>query len=132
VCGADGACRCSELYAGPACTVPLCPDLCGVSADRGRCDIGPQGARCICNAGFVGDDCSLDDQVGCFQMQTILIAFSKFVSGLPSRTCVLFTDCSDFLKPGFCVGIRFYLACKAVMILINHFISKALIFLEKK
>ena len=100
-----------------------------MSADRGRCDIGPQGARCICNAGFVGDDCSLDDQVDCSQMQRILIAFSKFVSGLPSRT-VLFTDCSDFLKPDLCAGIR-YLACKSLMSLINHFIFKALIFLGK-
>jgi hypothetical protein len=106
VCGPDGACRCSELYAGPACTVPLCPDLCGVSADRGRCDIGPQGARCICNAGFAGDDCSLDDQVDCSQMPPILIAFRKFFRGLRSRTYVLF-KCSDFLKPDLCVGIRY-------------------------
>ena len=31
---------------------------------RGRCSVEEGAAKCLCNQGFVGDDCSLDDQVG--------------------------------------------------------------------
>ena len=31
---------------------------------RGKCEVHDGKARCSCNQGFVGDDCSLDDQVG--------------------------------------------------------------------
>jgi hypothetical protein len=132
VCGADRACRCSELYAGPACTVPLCPDLCGVSADRGRCDIGSQGARCICNVGFVGDDCSLDDQVDCCQMQPILIAAQKIGQWFAIPDLCFIQIVRIFWSQIFVLVMVYGTpTCKAVMSLIYHFISKALIFLGK-
>ncbi|KAL2076980.1 hypothetical protein ACEWY4_027418 [Coilia grayii] len=51
--GAEGGCCASEQSKGPGCTVrpAMCPDDCN---DQGRCVDG----RCVCFAGFTGEDCS--------------------------------------------------------------------------
>ena len=61
----SGECRCYPKFTGPDCSVPLCPNDCGKDAGWGRCGQDPAGGlKCQCNHGFIGDDCSLNDQVG--------------------------------------------------------------------
>ena len=41
----------------------LFKDNCGHSAGRGKCLLKAGAYKCVCNRGFVGDDCSLDEEV---------------------------------------------------------------------
>ena len=57
-----GACRCREGFAGVACehvAPPSCPFNC---SGHGRCQtLSATGAKCICEAGWSGDSCSVFD-----------------------------------------------------------------------
>ena len=41
-----------------------------ITYSRGLCEVEQGAAKCVCNQGFVGDDCSLDDQVKHFCTST--------------------------------------------------------------
>ena len=54
VCDASGACVCTDpAWEGPACDEPTCIPERDCSSN-GTCEAG----ECICNAGFIGDDCA--------------------------------------------------------------------------
>ncbi|KAK3860683.1 hypothetical protein Pcinc_033276 [Petrolisthes cinctipes] len=48
---------CKERWRGVHCELPVCPNKCSETQDRGRChaDYG----QCVCKEGFVGEDCSI-------------------------------------------------------------------------
>jgi len=56
-CNDDLTCECDSDYKGLACEIPACPRNCD---GKGKCDKTEK--RCICNAGWRGEDCSQEEQ----------------------------------------------------------------------
>ncbi|XP_041081633.1 multiple epidermal growth factor-like domains protein 8 [Polyodon spathula] len=53
----EGGCVCVSGFAGPDCSLEVCPGECGESQGRGACNTSLGG--CVCSEGFAGSDCSL-------------------------------------------------------------------------
>ncbi|XP_065078697.1 multiple epidermal growth factor-like domains protein 8 [Ochlerotatus camptorhynchus] len=52
----DERCVCPKGFAGPRCSLKICPSDCNVDLKQGVCDVGY--GRCTCTTGYGGADCS--------------------------------------------------------------------------
>ncbi|XP_022097491.1 multiple epidermal growth factor-like domains protein 8 [Acanthaster planci] len=78
-CSGHGVCQnykcvCESGYKGDSCEGRSCPYECGQSASRGNCDFTTLMPQCTCNAGFVGEGCSLSTNDNTGWGDTVLVS----------------------------------------------------------
>ena len=61
VCGPKGNCFCNTNYTGLFCEKPACKQCDALDKCTNRCNENGvcQGGKCVCNAGFDGEDCGI-------------------------------------------------------------------------